>query len=92
MRRYTPEPEAQAPAKTHHYVGERIRVRPVEFFDGRKDRDGIVEVDDEIFLPEMSAYCSLEGRITSLDPFGSFLINLDKGECGWSGGMFEDSI
>jgi hypothetical protein len=73
-----------------HYVGEHVRIREYNFFDRLRDRDGLIEVEDEVFLEEMAAQCGKWARITGKDAFGSFLINLDGGAVGWSGGMFED--
>ena len=74
-----------------HYVGERVQIRGRGHFQLLADVDGIIEAGDEVFVEPMFAYCGEWARITGLDPFGSFLLDIDKGEFGWSGAMFEDN-
>jgi hypothetical protein len=77
--------------RVRHYVGERVRVKSKDFFIAQRDSDGVIEVDGEVFVEPMFAYCGQLARINKLDHFNSFILDIDASEYGWSDGMFEDS-
>lgn len=71
-------------------IGDRVKIRPREFFEEARDEDGMIELEDgEVVLDEMLAFSGQVARIDKIDPFGEFSLDIDKGEYGWSAEMFE---
>lgn len=45
-------------------VGDRVRIKSLDWYNENKDEDGIVELSTHIFTPGMSQFC---GKIVTIE-------------------------
>ena len=42
-------------------VGDKVRIKSLDWYNDNKDEDGIVELSTHVFIPEMIEHCVLYG-------------------------------
>lgn len=75
-----------------HKVGDKVRIKSIDWYNENKDLYGGFLVNGTPFVPLMSEYCGKEATITAIvirDKV-EFKINIDKGKFLYDEGMFED--
>lgn len=75
-------------------VGEKIRIKSIDWYNKNKDREGYVNFNqNESFSPFMSKYCGKIATIKSVDSiFQYYDIDIDKeGAWEWTDDMFDDN-
>lgn len=75
-------------------VGEKIRIKSIDWYNKNKDREGYVNFNqNESFSPSMSKYCGKIATIKSVDSiFQYYDIDIDKeGAWEWTDDMFDDN-
>jgi hypothetical protein len=73
-----------------HHVGETVKIRSRDYFEAHQDEDGVAEFDDGgTVLPSMLAFAGKSARITRIDPFGEYELDIDSGEYGWADSLLE---
>lgn len=72
-------------------VGNKVRIKSVEWYDANKDKDGVVNLGGDIFsfVSPMAEYLGKEATITTIVDDGIYLIDLDGGNAYWVDEMFE---
>lgn len=75
-------------------VGNKVRIKSVEWYDENKDKDGVVNLGGDIFsfVATMAEYLGKEATITTIVDDGVYLIDLDGGNAYWVDEMFEGLV
>lgn len=75
-------------------VGNKVRIKSVEWYDANKDKDGVVNLGGDIFsfVAPMAEYLGKEATITTIVDDGVYLIDLDGGNAYWVDEMFEGLV
>lgn len=75
-------------------VGNKVRIKSVEWYNENKNKEGIVEMGHGIFdfVKPMAEYLGKEANITEIVDDGVYLIDLDGGDCYWADEMFEGLV
>ena len=74
-------------------VGDKVRIKSLEWYNERKNWLGHVVHDDfyNTFVSSMIAYCGMEANITEVE--GShYILDVDNGDWWWQDFMFEEPI
>ena len=69
-------------------VGDKVKIRSLEWYNENKDECGVVFVDKQSFVKEMSEYCGMQANINYASEY-RYSIDLDDGEWSWTDEMFE---
>lgn len=70
-------------------VGDKVKIRSLEWYNENKDEDGEVFVGNQSFVEDMKEYCGKEAIITGTFINGYF-INIDRQCWYWTDEMFEE--
>lgn len=75
-------------------VGNKVRIKSVEWYDENKDEDGVVNLGGDIFsfMDSMVECLGKEATITTIVDDGVYLIDLDGGNAYWTDKMFEGLV
>lgn len=75
-------------------VGNKVRIKSVEWYNENKDKEGIVKMGCGMFdfVKPMAEYLGKEANITTIVDDGVYLIDLDGGDCFWIDEMFEGLV
>lgn len=75
-------------------VGNKVRIKSVEWYDENKDEDGVVNLGGDIirFVDSMAECLGKEATITEIVDDGVYLIDLDCGNAYWVDEMFEGLV
>lgn len=75
-------------------VGNKVRIKSVEWYDENKDKDGVVNLGGDIFsfVAPMAEYLGREATITTIAYDGVYLIDLDGGNAYWVDEMLEGLV
>lgn len=75
-------------------VGNKVRIKSVEWYDKNKNKDGVVDLGGDIFsfVAPMAEYLGKEATITTIVDDGVYLIDLDGGNAYWVDEMFEGLV
>lgn len=75
-------------------VGNKVRIKSVEWYDENKNKDGVVDLGGDIFsfVAPMAEYLGKEAAITTIVDDGVYLIDLDGGNAYWVDEMFEGLV
>ena len=74
-------------------VGDKVRIKSLEWYNERKNGLGHVAHDDfyNAFELFMIAYCGMEANITEVE--GShYILDVDNGDWWWKDFMFEEPL
>lgn len=71
-------------------VGNKVRIKSLDWYNKNKNKYGGVKAGDEVFVPEMSAYCGKLTTITRILGDKYYCLNIDKENYSWTDEMFED--
>ena len=74
-------------------VGDKVRIKSLEWYNENKSKLGHVVHDDfyNTFVSSMIAYCGMEANITEVE--GShYILDVDNGDWWWQDFMFEEPI
>ena len=72
-------------------VGDKVRVKSLEWYNENKQKDGTIDFDGTIFTPKMSECCGKEYKIIDIDEDGDYTLSID--DCWYfSDDMLEDSV
>lgn len=75
-----------------HKVGDKVRIKSIDWYNQNKAYKGYFNVDGVYFAPGMSEYCGKEATITEIDECEeAFKINIDKGKYWYNEGMIEET-
>lgn len=73
-----------------HKVGDKVRIKSIDWYNENKDKNGIIQLFELNFVPEMSKYCGREAIITACGSYGTYKIDIDK--INWfNDEMFEET-
>ena len=72
-------------------VGDVVVIRPLDWYNTHKGRDGYVSDGFEYFSPQMSKFCGKVAKIIK-SKAGAYNINLDNNQWVWHDWMFESKI
>lgn len=72
-------------------VGDKVRVKSLDWYNENKNQTGQVQCLGEIFLEEMSKFCGKLVTIHSIAKHG-YHINEDEYKYNWTDAMFEEDI
>lgn len=73
-----------------HKVGDKVRIKSIDWYNENKDKNGIIRLFELNFVPEMSKYCGREAIITACGSYGTYKIDIDK--INWfNDEMFEET-
>ena len=74
-------------------VGDKVRIKSLEWYNERKNWLGNVAHDDfyNTFVSSMSSYCGMTANITEVE--GShYILDVDNGDWWWQDFMFEEPL
>lgn len=71
-------------------VGDRVKVKSLEWYNSNKNKRGEIVKDDIILVKEMSAYCGKEVEIEKI--YSNGIVVLKSNDWYWSDWMFEDEL
>ena len=77
--------------KSKYKVGDKVRVKSLEWYNSNKDRYGDIRKDDQTFLKCMSKYCGKEYEIYNMISNGNRCVYklYDTAIWCWEDWMFE---
>ena len=79
--------------KTKYKVGDKVRVKSLEWYNSNKDENGNVlsHSDECLFFPEeMSTYCGKEFEVIYIHPIVGYF--LEGTQWFWADWMFEEEL
>ena len=74
--------------ESKYKVGDKVRVKSLEWYNSNKDMYGHIDRGTIIFLKGMSEHCGKEFEISHVDPNGEY--SLKENGWLWADWMFED--
>ena len=74
-----------------HKVGDKVRVKSLDWYNANKNQSGYLTGLDETFVDEMSKLC---GKLVTIDSVAKYCyhINEDEYKYNWTDAMFEEDI
>lgn len=79
-------------------VGDKVRVKSLDWYNENKKHDGVVMIGNYNFYQEMSEYCGMTAIITDMaspntrQKGGFYLLDIDEGRWSWEDCMLEDEL
>lgn len=75
-----------------HKVGDKVRIKSIDWYNANKSDKDCFIVDGVGFTTGMSEYCGKEATITEINECEeAFRINIDKGKFWYNEGMIEET-
>lgn len=75
-----------------HKVGDKVRIKSIDWYKQNKAYKGYFSVDGVCFAPGMSEYCGKEATITEINECEeAFRIDIDKSKYWFNEGMIEET-
>jgi hypothetical protein len=79
-------------------VGDKVRIKSLDWYNENKEHNGIVVMGNYNFHETMSEYCGMTAIITDMaSPHthkkgGFYLLDIDEGRWSWEDCMLEDEV
>ena len=74
-------------------VGDKVRIKSIDWYNENKDEDGIVELSTHVFAPGMSQFCGKTLTINSVDNFDKkYKMTEDGCYFDWTDEMIEGLV
>ena len=77
--------------ESKYKVGDKVRVKSLEWYNSNKDEDGEIREDGQTFLKCMSEYCGKEYEVSYVYPNGICILK-EINWWWWYDWMFEDEV
>lgn len=73
-------------------VGDKVRIKSIDWYKENKDKSGSISVKGVIFNKGMSEHCGKEATITEvLSRYNVYTLSVDKNHFWYNEGMFEET-
>lgn len=70
-------------------IGDKVKIRSLEWYNANKDENGLVSKDSEPFVFGMIKYCGKEAIIEGIE-YDDYLLDIDNNNWFWEDYMFEE--
>lgn len=75
-----------------HKVGDKVRIKSLEWYEKNKNEDGIVITESLCYVPEMAKYCGKEATVVEevvVELPSYYRLDIDNQQWRWTDEMFE---